>query len=159
MGLFIRSLRNKIYDSQGNQFSVEAHYDRIGKGTPAKGVGFENVRLSKSINQSIYLSVNQSIYSSKTCYRDAKWFRVQLRNTSYVYKRNPLISTTQVLLGRILKLSLKESTRARPRMANQLTTCRSPDEFPDINRSITLKCYSIHRNFTIFSCPFTPTER
>jgi len=58
LGLFIRSLRNKIYDSQGNQFSVEAHYDRIGKGTPAKGVGFENVRLSKLINQSINQSIN-----------------------------------------------------------------------------------------------------
>ena len=132
----------------------------LGKAHPQKELSPRTCAYqSQSINLSRYLSVNQSIYSSKTCYRDAKWFRVQLRNTSYVYKRNPLISTTQVLLGRILKLSLKESTRARPRMANQLTTCRSPDEFPDINRSITLKCYSIHRNFTIFSCPFTPTER
>lgn len=31
-----------------------------------------------------------------------------------------------------------------------------PNEFPDINRSITLKCYSIHRNFLFSAAPLHP---
>ena len=139
---------NKFLRATRFQDSVEAHYERNRQGTPAnlgESIQEQWHRLSKSIFRSVALMQI-----------------LLLKNKSYVYKRNALISTIRIMIETICRDPAKYINHISKHFATKGSRRGQParhmsvsDNFRVVFQiSITLKCRSIHRKFLFSAAPF-----